>query len=102
MGGTTVLIDEGSRAAMVKEIPEAARGMTERKVRNCFTMMSRDRMPEGNGAALAFAELVACEIAQAVVRGVFVRLAQGGVIEDLLDKFIDGQTAVEHGHTDVN
>src|ERR1700688_2543376 len=87
---------------MVKEIAEAARRMAERKVRNCFTMASHDSMPERNGGALAFAEFVTCKITQAVISGVFVRFAQGGVIENLLDKFIDGQTVVEHGHTDVN
>src|SRR6202140_325072 len=48
-GGATLLIEEGSRAAMVMEILAAARRMAERKVKNCFTMMSGDRMPERLG-----------------------------------------------------
>ena len=63
LNGATLFVDEASRAAMVMEIPAAARRVTERKVKNCFTMTSRDRMPEGNVGALAFAELVACKIA---------------------------------------
>jgi hypothetical protein len=35
---------------MVREILAAAKRMAERKVKNLFTMVSSDRMPEGSRA----------------------------------------------------
>ena len=51
---------------------------------------------------LAFAEFVAGQIAEAVVGRVLVGFAERGVVEDLLDEFVDGQAVVEHHHADVN
>src|SRR5256885_8429746 len=51
---------------------------------------------------LAFAELVPSEVAEAVVGGVFVGFAERGVIENLLDEFVDGETVVEGHHADVD
>src|SRR5262249_18545996 len=51
---------------------------------------------------LAFAEFVACEVAEAVIGGVFVHFAEGGVVEDLLDEFVDSETVVEDHCADVD
>src|SRR6266850_3152093 len=51
---------------------------------------------------LAFAEFVAGEITEAVVGGVFVGFAEGGVVEDLLDEFVDGEAVVEDHHSNVD
>src|ERR1700688_1500559 len=50
----------------------------------------------------AFAEFVTGEIAQAVVRGILVGFAKGGIVEDLLDELVDGQPIVQDHHADVN
>src|SRR5277367_1899157 len=42
------------------------------------------------------------EIAEAVVGGVFVRLAQCGIVEDLLDEFVDGLAVVEDHHSNMD
>jgi hypothetical protein len=52
--------------------------------------------------ASPFTEFVAGKIAEAVVGGVFVKLAERGIVENLFDEFVDGQTIVENHHTDVN
>src|SRR5713101_823577 len=51
---------------------------------------------------LAFTKFMAGEIAEAVVGRVFVRLAERGVIENLLDEFVDGKAVIQHHHADVN
>src|SRR6266481_3732743 len=50
----------------------------------------------------AFAEFVAGEIAETIVGGVFVKFAERGIVENLLDKFVDGEAIVENHHADVD
>src|SRR5271169_116358 len=51
---------------------------------------------------LALAEFVAREIAEAVVGGIFVGFAEGGIVEDLLNELVDGQPFIKNYHTDVD
>src|SRR5712672_2693609 len=45
---------------------------------------------------------MAGEIAEAIVSSVLVELAERGVVEDLLDEFVDAQAVVENHHSDMN
>src|SRR5271154_1925475 len=45
---------------------------------------------------------MACEIAEAVVRCVFISFAERRIIEDLLDKLVDGLAVVENHHSNVD
>src|SRR5580658_10413376 len=51
---------------------------------------------------LAFPHLVTGQIAQTLIRRVLVGLAQRGIVENLLDKLVDGSVVVENHHSDVN
>ena len=53
-------------------------------------------------ARLSLAELVAGEIAEAVIGGVFISFAEGGIVEDLLDELVDGKSVIKDHHADVN
>src|SRR5205814_384280 len=76
------------------------------KSRIALPNSARQARTDGKGletdSILAFAELVPSEVAEAVVGGVFVGFAERGVIENLLDEFVDGETAVEGHHADVD
>src|SRR6266478_9102877 len=67
---------------------------------------ARQARTDGKGletdSILAFAELVPSEVAEAVVGGVFIEFAERGVIENLLDEFVDGEAVVEDHHPDVD
>src|SRR2546427_9772827 len=56
----------------------------------------------GTNPISTFAEFVASEIAEAVVGGVFVEFAERRIVENLLDKFVDGEAVVEDHHADVD
>src|SRR5580698_2285090 len=56
----------------------------------------------GSSNRLAFAHLMTGQIAQALIGGVFIRLAESGIVKDLFDKLVDGQVVVENHHSDVN
>src|SRR2546427_10200667 len=49
----------------------------------------------GTNPISPFAEVVASEIAEAVVAGVFVEFPERRIVEKLLDKFVDGEAVVE-------
>src|SRR5205807_3384292 len=76
------------------------------KRRFALPSSARQARTDGKGletdSILPFAELVPGEVAQAVVGGVFVGFAERGVIENLLDEFVDGEAVVEDHHADVN
>src|SRR2546426_10498421 len=52
----------------------------------------------GTNPISPFAEFMASEIAEAVVGGVFVEFAERRIVENLLDKFVDGEAVVENHH----
>src|SRR5208337_5626578 len=51
---------------------------------------------------LAFANFVTCEVAKAVVGGIFIHFAECRIVENLLDEFIDGEALIQNQHADVN
>src|SRR6266436_263467 len=81
-------------------------GTPASKRRIALPNSARQARTDGKGletdSILAFAELVPSEVAEAVVGGVFVGFAERGVIEDLLDEFVDGEAVIEDHHADVD
>src|SRR5260370_8428304 len=51
---------------------------------------------------LAFAEFVASEIAEAIVGSVCVKFGERRIIENLFDKFVDGEAIVQNHHANVD
>ncbi len=51
---------------------------------------------------LTFTEFVACEVSEAVVGSVFVKFAERRIVENLFNKFVDGEAVVEDHHANVD
>src|ERR1700740_1181914 len=50
----------------------------------------------------AFAKFVAGEVAEAVVGGILISFAKRGIVENLLDEFVDAEAFVENRQADVD
>src|SRR5437899_9121119 len=50
----------------------------------------------------ALPQFVACQIAEAIVRGILISFAECRIIENLFDEFIDGEALVQNGQADVD